>query len=405
MKSSNHSKDTIGRPEESMRTRAKKFIEYDMWIQYKIDDAPKNLRLINFNQGKPIRELSEGSKRFKFSDTGYWTEGANPTNYDRYIIGKRIGQGAYASVRAGIDTQTNKKVAIKIYDKQNLLEQQRRKGVRREIKLLERMQHDHVIRLHEAFDSQKQVFLIMENVSGGSLHSLLKSKVNRQLKDSEAKHLFGQIASAIKYWHSKNITHRDIKLENILLDDSKTNVKLIDFGFSTWIPNEKKIKIFWGTPSYMAPEIVSKKEFWGPPADIWALGVLLYALLCGKFPFKGNSDNDLYWKINSGEYEIPDHVQYAARLLLEKMIVVNPEERITASEILKDPWLSSKEQYQKDIYKLNSNLSCTSTLHSKPESRRTTNIDTSPYRDQELNKNIDMPYEAYFPCDIRKLSK
>jgi serine/threonine protein kinase len=135
-------------------------------------------------------------------------------------------------------------VAIKIYDKYNLKDSQKRKGVRREIKILERIRHENIVQLYEAFDYKKQVFLIMENVSGGSLHSLLTSKPNRQLKDSEAKHLFAQIAAAIKYCHSKNITHRDIKLENVLLDETKQNVKLIDFGFSTCIPNEKKIKIF-----------------------------------------------------------------------------------------------------------------------------------------------------------------
>ena len=83
------------------------------------------------------------------------------------------------------------------------------------------------------------------------------------------------------------MTHRDIKLENVLLNDANTEIKLIDFGFSTCIPNDRKIKIFCGTPSYMAPEIVSKIEYEGPPADLWALGVLFFALLCGKFPFRG----------------------------------------------------------------------------------------------------------------------
>lgn len=215
----------------------------------------------------------------------------------------------------------------------------------------------------------------MENVSGGSLHSLLKSKPNRQLKDSEAKHLFGQIAAAIKYCHSKNITHRDIKLENVLLDETKNIVKLIDFGFSTWIPNDKKIKIFWGTPSYMAPEIVSKQEFWGPPADIWALGVLLYTLLWGKFPFKGKSDAELYSKINNWQLEIPEHVSYAARWLIEKCLTVNPNSRITASEICKDPWLTDKDTYLKDIfYQLNSHIPCS--VSSKVESKKLLTLET-----------------------------
>jgi MAP/microtubule affinity-regulating kinase len=92
-----------------------------------------------------------------------------------------------------------------------------------------------------------------------------------------------------------------VKLENILLDETKTVVKMIDFGFSTCIPHERKVKIFCGTPSYMAPEIVSKTEYSGPPADIWALGVLLFALLCGRFPFKGQNDKELYSHICTKE--------------------------------------------------------------------------------------------------------
>ena len=97
------------------------------------------------------------------------------------------------------------------------------------------------------------------------------------------------------------MTHRDIKLENILLDETRERVKMIDFGFSTCIPHDRKVKIFCGTPSYMAPEIVSKSEYSGPPADIWALGVLLYALLCGKFPFRGQNDKELYNNIQKQE--------------------------------------------------------------------------------------------------------
>jgi serine/threonine protein kinase len=96
-------------------------------------------------------------------------------------------------------------------------------------------------------------------------------------------------------------------LENILLDGEK-NVKVIDYGFSTCIPNDKKIKIFCGTPSYMAPEIVNKTEYCGPPADIWALGILLYAMLSGSFPFRGSTDKDLYRRITRGTFNMPDHI-------------------------------------------------------------------------------------------------
>lgn len=152
---------------------------------------------------------------------------------------------------------------------------------------MERLDHKSIAKLYEAFDTHKQVFLIMEYVSGGSLHGYLKSKDNRQMHEIEAKHLYRQVVQALYFCHQRNVAHRDIKLENILLSDDHSQVKLIDFGFSTCIPNDKKVKLFCGTPSYMAPEIVSKIEYCGPPADIWASGVLFYALLCGRFPFRG----------------------------------------------------------------------------------------------------------------------
>ena len=121
--------------------------------------------------------------------------------------------------------------------------------------------------------------------------------------------------------------------------DSRGNVKIIDFGFSTCIPNDKKIKIFCGTPSYMAPEIVSKTEFCGPPADIWASGVLMFAFFCGCFPFRGQNDKDLYKKIQKAELVIPDHVPYGPRALLMKILQFDAEKRPTAAELYCDPWV------------------------------------------------------------------
>ena len=128
------------------------------------------------------------------------------------------------------------------------------------------------------------------------------------MPELEAKFLWRQVVQAIYYCHQRNVTHRDIKLENILLDETKSVVKLIDFGFSTCIPHERKIKIFCGTPSYMAPEIVNKTEYCGPPADIWALGVLLFTCLSGCFPYRGATDSQLYAKITAAQYRVPSEV-------------------------------------------------------------------------------------------------
>jgi serine/threonine protein kinase len=169
---------------------------------------------------------------------------------------------------------------MKIYKKYKLEEPNRRRSVKREIKLMERMRNHNIVQLYEIIDTTKYVILIMEYVGGGSIHGYLKSKSAKKLEEWDAKRLFKQILEGLKYCHTRCITHRDIKLENLLLDD-QSRIKIIDFGFSTCIPNEKKIKIFCGTPSYMAPEIVLKTEYCGPPADIWALGVLLFTILTG----------------------------------------------------------------------------------------------------------------------------
>ena len=174
----------------------------------------------------------------------------------------------------------NKKVALKIYEKEKIKDIQRKKSVRREIRLMKRLNHPNIATLYEAIETEDQVILVLEYVAGGSTHGFLKSKPNRRMAEDEARGIYRQLTNALMYLHSKCIAHRDIKLENVMLDE-KRQVKLIDFGFSTCIPNEQKIKIFCGTPSYMAPEIVKKVEFCGPPTDIYASGVLLFAFFCG----------------------------------------------------------------------------------------------------------------------------
>lgn len=154
------------------------------------------------------------------------------------------------------------------------------------------------------------------------------------MAEAEARFLFKQLIKALEYCHRRSITHRDIKLENILLSEDKKQVKLIDFGFSTCIPNDRKVKLFCGTPSYMAPEIVSKLEYSGPPADVWASGVLLFALLCGRFPFKGASDKELFQKICSAELDFNDNVSSNAREFLNLVMQKSPGMRLTTHEML-----------------------------------------------------------------------
>ena len=121
-------------------------------------------------------------------------------------------------------------------------------------------------------------------------------------------------------------------MENLLLDEHY-NVKIIDFGFSICAATNQRLKIFCGTPSYMAPEIVMKKEYCGPPADMWSLGILLFAMLCGSFPFRGATENELFRCISRCQYSFPASVSNAAKGLISKLLCLNPDKRATAKDV------------------------------------------------------------------------
>ena len=263
-------------------------------------------------------------------------------NIEDYLIGSQVGQGAYAVVRSAIHKISNKKIALKTYEKVKLLDPHRKRCVQREIDILKILNHQNIVKLYEVIDTSKNLHLAMEFIGGTSLHGYLKRRPNRRLEESEANRVFKQILHAINYCHGKNVTHRDIKLENILLDD-ENNVKIIDFGFGTCFSHEKKVKLFCGTPSYMAPEIVSRVEYSGPPADVWALGVLLYVLLCGAYPFKAQYDKELYKKIQYGQFTVPNNISAGARSLITRIMRLNPDKRPTVNDILKDNWIVSND--------------------------------------------------------------
>ena len=169
-------------------------------------------------------------------------------------------------------------------------------------------------------------------MSGTTLSSLINKKVGSKLNETDCIKIFSQIVDGVAYLHKSHITHRDIKMDNILID-SDNNIKIIDFGFSIHAPPETKLKIFCGTPRYMSPEIISKKEYYGPPSDIWSLGVLLYAMLCGYFPFKGISEMDLYEKIKKGTFTSPEFLSEKSKSLLKLLLNVEPAKRIKSSMV------------------------------------------------------------------------
>ncbi|CAG9326659.1 unnamed protein product [Blepharisma stoltei] len=257
---------------------------------------------------------------------------------DFYDFGKILGIGSYAIVREAVYAPSLTKYAVKIYEKSKLIDPHKKRNVKKEVVIMSTLNHPFIIKMKECISTKHQLYIFMEYVGGMSLHKYLKAMPNRKLNEDEGRRIFGQILSAVDYCHSLGIAHRDIKLENILID-KYNNIKLIDFGFSTYVSSDKKNTVFCGTPSYMAPEIIARRGYQAASADIWALGVLLYVLLCGNYPFRGKTDQEVYKNILIGNYEAPSGVSYLAKSLIRKTLQSDPNKRPLCSQIKEDPWM------------------------------------------------------------------
>ena len=260
---------------------------------------------------------------------------------DMYHFGKVLGTGSFGVVRLVHHKLSGTKTAVKTYDKRKIKDSAQLKRVQQEIRLMARANHPNIVRLFETLESQHRVHLVMEYVAGGNLCQYVKLK--KKLTESEARLIFQQLSHASAYLHSINVAHRDIKLENVLFGPDKI-AKLTDFGFSVYT-KDHRLKVFCGTPSYMAPEIVMRREYYGFPVDVWSLGVLLYAMLCGCFPFTANSYPNLYKKIAVGQFSMPKNLSQNVRDVLRRMLCVNPPKRITMNQVRRHQWTVSGEIY------------------------------------------------------------
>ncbi len=169
-------------------------------------------------------------------------------------------------------------------------------------------------------------------IEGVSLLSYLKSLPKRKIDEATCKYIFTQIIDGINYLHLKNIYHRDIKLENIIINN-QNKIKIIDFGFGVCGSKQKMMNFFCGTPSYMAPEIVQKRDYLGQPVDVWSIGILLFTLLCGTFPFRGISEKELYSNITKGSFIVPEHVSVEGKNLIQNILLTNPSSRLDGKSV------------------------------------------------------------------------
>ncbi|KAM8975815.1 NUAK family SNF1-like kinase 2 [Pelodytes ibericus] len=253
----------------------------------------------------------------------------------RYEFLETLGKGTYGRVKRARDNQ-GKEVAIKSIRKDRIKDEQDMIQIRRETEIMSSLCHPHIISIYEVFENNSKIVIVMEYASQGDLYDYISER--QKLSEQEARRFFRQIVSAVQYCHMNGIVHRDLKLENILLDENK-NVKIADFGLSNIYQSDSYLQTYCGSPLYASPEIVNGRPYIGPEVDSWSLGVLLYILVHGSMPFDGQDYKKLVTQISCGAYKEPSHRSDACGLI-RWLLMVNPERRATLSDVASHWWVN-----------------------------------------------------------------
>jgi len=261
------------------------------------------------------------------------------TTLEYYTFLKLIGKGAFGKVTLGIHKLTGKSVAIKTIEKKYMKDEFSRRKVFQEVYILKKIRHANVIRLLEVFEDPNHMLIVMEYAAGGDLLKYVRTK--GPLPEPEAREIFRQIVYGLGHIHARSVIHRDVKLDNILLDKSG-GVKICDFGVSKIIAKQDIIKEQCGTPAYIAPEVISNEGYCGFYIDHWSLGVLLYAMLCASVPFKAKNMQELLEVILSTEVTFPVKISENAQNLITSLLRIPPRERLSIPEILNHPWMKDE---------------------------------------------------------------
>ncbi|KIW55206.1 hypothetical protein PV05_07508 [Exophiala xenobiotica] len=296
-----------------------------------------------------------------------------------YVLGQTLGEGEFGKVKLGWKKDGSSQVAIKLIRRESVANNPSRlPKIYREITILRELAHPNIVRLHEMVETERHIGIILEYASGGELFDYILN--HRYLKDPAARRLFAQLVSGVGYLHKKGIVHRDLKLENLLLDQNR-NIIITDFGFAnTFDPADelsdeivynlsnkdfvRKFKLdrldqrgmrrgdlmqtSCGSPCYAAPElVVSDSLYTGKKVDVWSCGVILYAMLAGYLPFdddpsnpEGDNINLLYKYITTTPLTFPEYVTPHARDLLRRILVPDPRKRADLFEVARHSWLS-----------------------------------------------------------------
>ncbi|XP_075070749.1 serine/threonine-protein kinase Chk2 isoform X2 [Mixophyes fleayi] len=319
-----------------------------------------NKQLIGRGKKLPLTNNAEialslpTNKVFVFADLLVDDQSVYPKEFrEKYIMSKTIGSGACGEVKLAFEKSTCKKVAVKIISKRAFrlssasLDQPISADT--EIEILKKLNHPCIIKIENFFDSDDNFYIVLELMEGGELFDRV---LTSRLKESTAKLYFYQILLAVQYLHENGVIHRDLKLENVLLSSANEEccIKITDFGQSKILGETSLMRTLCGTPTYLAPEVLTTAGTAGysSAVDYWSLGVILFVCLGGYPPFsEQNCAMPLKDQITGGHYTFIaaawKDVSQPALDLVKKLLVVDPEKRLTTKEALQHPWLQDSE--------------------------------------------------------------
>lgn len=259
---------------------------------------------------------------------------------DYRFIGQTLGEGANAVVRPAVNTLSGKLYAIKTYNKVKLSNLSQLSTVEKEIKIISKLRHKNLIRFIDRFENRRNIHLVMEYAGKKNLRKILnhqKMTSNHSQKNlKKILEIFKQIVQGVAHIHKIGITHRDLKLENIVINEETGRAKLVDFGYAKF-ETGKMTSVVCGTPNYMAPELQRRMAHYSKPVDVWALGVILFYLLFESFPFKGKNEIELSNAVNECQYDL-DLVRKkfdgVFENIFEMIFQKEPELRVSAQGML-----------------------------------------------------------------------
>ncbi|XWS14300.1 hypothetical protein CRYUN_Cryun36dG0110700 [Craigia yunnanensis] len=273
-----------------------------------------------------------------------------------YELGRNLGEGNFAKVKLAKNLRSGLPFAVKILNKSKLIQLSITDQIKREIATLKLLKHPNVVRLHEVLASKTKIYMVLEYATGGELFDRIASK--GKLSEAEGRKFFQQLIDGVSYCHNKGVFHRDLKLENVLID-AKGNIKISDFGLSALpqhIREDGLLHTTCGSPNYVAPEILANRGYDGATSDIWSCGVILYVILTGYLPFDDRNLAVLYQKIFKGDTQIPKWLSSGARNMIRRILDPNSDTRITMVGIKDDEWfkqdytLAVPDDEEEDIY-------------------------------------------------------